>query len=117
MAKSTPEQRLNWLEHALRLALAMQPDNPVGLGVRWWAASRKGLHDEAFEAIKSGIIDCYADPVVEEAFDRGWAQGGYKEAMDKAAAAMESRYRTSFALPTDMAGLYLEAGEFDQAFD
>jgi len=102
---------------ATRAALAMQPDNPVGLGVHWWAASRKGLYDEAFEAIKSGMIVCYADPEVEEAMDRGWARGGYTEAMAKAAAAMESRFRTAFALPSDIANFHIEAGELDQALD
>jgi len=98
-------------------ALAMQPDNPVGLGSLWLAATGNGQHTEAFAAAKAYLNVCYADPALEEALEKGWAEGGFTEAMRRAATALGRRFSTSFALPVDIAGFYAMAGEHDEALD
>jgi len=102
---------------AARFALAMQPDNPAALYLRWFAASASGRHAEAVEAAKAYYNVLYGDPAVEEAFEQGWAQGGYTEAMGRAAAALEERSRTSFVCPADIAPFYASAHEYDKALD
>ncbi|MDB4306017.1 protein kinase [bacterium] len=98
-------------------ALAMQPDNPAGLGSLWLAATGNGQHTEAFAAAKAYLNVCYADPALEEALEKGWAEGGFTEAMRRAATALGRRFSTSFALPVDIAGFYAMAGEHDEALD
>jgi len=98
-------------------ALAMQPDNPVALYLRWFAASTSGRHAEAVEAAKACWNVLYGDPAIEEAFEQGWAAGGYTEAMGRAAAALDERSRTSYINPADIAPFYASAHEYDKALD
>jgi tetratricopeptide (TPR) repeat protein len=100
-----------------RTALAMQPDNPVALFAAWFAASRAGDFDEAVATVKTYMNVNYGDPTVEKALDKGWAQGGYSEAMRQGAEALEKRFQQSFALPTDIAFVCIEAGERDKALE
>jgi len=99
------------------MALAMQPDNPVALSMLWLAASTSGRHTEAIEAAKTYLNVCYADPAVEEALEQGWEEGGYTEAMGRAAAALEERSRTLFVSPSDIAMLCAYAHEYGKALD
>ncbi len=59
----------------------------------------------------------YGDPGVAEAFDRGYAQGGYPEAMRLAAEELTRLSSKSFVLPKDIADLYVEAGENTKALE
>ena len=102
---------------AANTALAMQPDNPVALSMIWLAASGSGRQAEALAATKTYLKVIYADHAVEEALEQGWEEGGYKEAMGRAAAALEERSRTSFVSPSDIALLYADAYEYDKALD
>jgi len=102
---------------AANTVLALQPDSPAALSVRWFAASASGQPTEAVEAAKAYWNVLYGDPAVEEAFEQGWAAGGYTEAMGRGAAALDERSRTSFVSPADIAPLYASAHEYDKAFD
>jgi hypothetical protein len=59
----------------------------------------------------------YGDPTVQEAFEEGWTRGGYVEAMQRGAEALEARFQTSFALPTDIAATWIEAGDTEKALE
>jgi len=98
-------------------ALAMQPDNLVALGALWLAASGSGQPAVAFEAVKTNLNVCYADPALEEALEQGWEQGGFTEAMRGAATALAQRFSTSYALPVDIATFYAMAKEYDEALE
>jgi serine/threonine-protein kinase len=102
---------------AARTALAMQPDHPAALCALWFSESQAGRLEEAVANAKAYMNVIYADQTVEEALEEGWAQGGYPEAMMRAAAALETRFQTSFALPSDIAFLYLGAGMHDLALE
>jgi serine/threonine-protein kinase len=102
---------------AARAALVMQPDNPVALFAAWFAASHAGDFEEAVATVKAYMNVSYDDPTVEKALEEGWAQGGYPEAMKQGAEALEARFQESFALPTDIAFVWIEAGELDRALD
>jgi len=111
------DRRYDEARAAADMALAMQPDNPVALSMLWLAASTSGRHTEAIEAAKTYLNVCYADPAVEEALEQGWEEGGYTEAMGRAAAALEERSRTLFVSPSDIAMLCAYAHEYGKALD
>jgi serine/threonine protein kinase/tetratricopeptide (TPR) repeat protein len=98
-----------------RTGVAVQPDNPLLLNILWIAESHAGNLEEAVTTVKAMMDVLRADPTIEEALDGGWAEGGYTEAMRRAAAALETRNKTSFVLPTDIATVWVEAGEHDKA--
>ena len=100
-----------------RNALRTVPDSPATQGMLFWALSLKGMHKEALAAQKAAVNVMYNDRNVEEAFDRGYAEGGYSGAMRRAAEALAAHFRKSYANPTDIAQLYLEAGEKAQALE
>jgi TolB-like protein len=102
---------------AARTALAMQPDEPVAHFVAMYTETAGGRHAEAVAAGKALSNVVYGDPAVEEAIDQGWAQGGHREAFRRGVTALARRFRTSFALPADIALFCMAAGEHDQALE
>ena len=92
------------------------PDNPVALNAAWWAYSLTRADREAAEAART-YLRLYGDRTVDESFDRGYAQGGYREGMKRAAQALAARSRTASVLPSDVAQLFLQAGETATAMD
>ncbi len=93
------------------------PDNPVGVNAAWHAYSLKKMPKETYDTVKAYLQMGYSDKNVEDALDRGYAEGGYEEAARRAAAALVARSRTEFVLPFDVAGLYVDAGEKGLALD
>ncbi len=93
------------------------PGNPGAQQAIWWARSLKGMQKEAFGAAKAYLKGNYDDRAVDEALDQGYAQGGYTEGMKRGAQALAARFRASFAAPSDVADLYLDAGDNGQALD
>jgi tetratricopeptide (TPR) repeat protein len=91
--------------------------NPVALTALWWALSVKGLEHEAFAAAKAYVNATYDDRTVEAALDRGYARGGYREAMRSGARALAARFRTTYGTPADPACLYVAAGDHAEALD
>jgi tetratricopeptide (TPR) repeat protein len=102
---------------AAREALRVQPGAPLGHEVLWFAYSSKGMPREALEGAKGYLTNTYGDRAIEDVLDQGYAQGGYTEGMRRAAQALAVRFRVAFALPTDIAFLYIEARENGQALD
>jgi tetratricopeptide (TPR) repeat protein len=99
------------------IAAARQaPDNPVALSAAWWAYSLTRADREAAEAART-YLRLHGDRTVDESFDRGYAQGGYQEGMKRAAQALAARLRTAPVLPSDVAQLFLQAGETATAMD
>ncbi len=98
-------------------ALAMQSDNGVALSSLMLGASGSGRHAEAVEAAKAYLNLLYADPADDEALDRGWAEGGFREAMGRAATILTARFSTSYALPSDIAIFHVLAQEYDEALE
>jgi TolB-like protein/Tfp pilus assembly protein PilF/tRNA A-37 threonylcarbamoyl transferase component Bud32 len=102
---------------AFREALRMQPGEPAAVAGMWPTLARLGRKKEAFEFAKQYLLVVYQDHRAEQACDQGYAQGGYAEAMRRAAEALAARFRTSYAVPTDVAWFYLEAGDKARALD
>lgn len=74
-ASATPARYDDALVEA-RKALRMQPGAPVASAVLLMASRMKGAPQETFAAAKA-FYAIYQDPDVNQAFDRGYAEGGY----------------------------------------
>lgn len=59
----------------------------------------------------------YGNLDVGGAFDGASAQGGYPGAMKRMADALSARSRQTYVNPTDIANLYVSAGDKDRAFE
>jgi len=99
-------------------ALRIQPDFPIATNTLWLILhEKKGMERESFEAAKDFARVTYNDPRIETAFDKGYAQGGYTEAMKRVAEALVARLPETYCLPSDIAMFYTMAGEKDKALD
>ncbi|TFG40982.1 MAG: hypothetical protein E4H43_04965 [Bacteroidia bacterium] len=78
---------------------------------------KKGMEEEAFEAIKAFMVAIYQDPRLEAALEEGYAHGGYAEAMKRGAESLIARLPETFSLPNDIGNFYLAAGEKDKAIE
>jgi tetratricopeptide (TPR) repeat protein len=97
-----------------RKALRTSPGFP---GAHWMlsiALFMKGLYEESLAEIKTYYA---GDREVEEALTQGYAQSGYSGAIRRAADILAARARKTYGLPTDIAELYVLAGEKAQALE
>ncbi len=72
------------------------------------------MYEEALAAAKARFAD---DREAQEALARGYAAGGYPEAMRLAAETLAARSRTTYVQPTLIATLYAHAGNSDRALE
>jgi eukaryotic-like serine/threonine-protein kinase len=98
-----------------RNALRKVPDENIAHGTLCFIFSHKGMYSEALASERAYLNVIYGDRDVEKALDRGYAEAGYRGAMRLAAEALAVRGRKAIVLPFDVACLYVEAGERDQA--
>ncbi len=100
----------------VRKAQALQPENPVAIGelfVLYWA---KGMEKEALAAIKDWLKPRQI-PDLNLALDRGFAAAGFPGAARVGAEILAARVRGNLALPTEVAELYIFAGDKDHVLE
>jgi eukaryotic-like serine/threonine-protein kinase len=103
---------------AAREALRIQPDFPFATNTLWLILhEKKGMEKESFEAVKDFARVTYTDPRIDEALDRGYAHGGYTEAMKRGAEALIARLPGTYCLPSDIAIFFVMAGEKEKAME
>jgi TolB-like protein/predicted Ser/Thr protein kinase len=103
---------------AAREALLIQPDFPIATSALWVIMHElKGMEKEALKAAIAFAKVAYNDPRIEAALNEGCAQGGYAEAMKRAAEGLIARLPEVFCLPFDIATFYAVAGEKDKAVE
>jgi TolB-like protein/predicted Ser/Thr protein kinase len=103
---------------AAREALRFQPDFPLATNALWYIMHElKGMEKEALKAAKDFTRVTYNDPRIEAALDAGYAQGGYVEAMKRAAEALIARLPEAYSMPSDIATCYAMAGEKDKTIE
>jgi TolB-like protein/Tfp pilus assembly protein PilF len=100
-----------------RKALAMEPRNPVALPNLYLALAAKGMHREALVGIRDYLTVFYGVPDLGPLLDRAFVEGGFRAAAKQAAEAVATRATKVEALPTEVAELYVFAGEKVQALD
>jgi TolB-like protein/Tfp pilus assembly protein PilF len=99
-----------------RKALSTTP----GLAFARWALSKTlfqmGLYEQSVAELKA-YYNSLADREAEDALTQGYAQSGYSGAMRRAADVLAERSRKTYVCPTDVASLYIWAGEKDRALE
>ena len=90
------------------------PDHWLALQIQRFIYHNAGLFDDALRTTRS-LYSTLGNPIVVEALDRGFAEGGYRVAMARAAEALARQAETTFVLPTQIAILFGMADEVDRA--
>jgi TolB-like protein/Flp pilus assembly protein TadD len=99
-----------------RKVLAMQPGNPLGVSFLYIVYAAKGMDKEAMAELKD-YLKLYEVPDIERVIERGFAAAGLHGAMGRAADALALLAKDGKALPWDVVGLYVLAGENGRALD
>ncbi|MCJ7503380.1 MAG: protein kinase, partial [Acidobacteriia bacterium] len=99
----------------IRKALRTSPGVPF---FAHWSLSgylfRKAMYEESLAEMKAYYA---GDREMEEALTQGYAQSGYRGVMRRAADILAARARKTYVVPTDVASLYVMAGEKAQALE
>ncbi len=101
----------------IRATLERTPGFGFGHAPLWFALHQQGKHDEAISEAKASFATAKADADVVEALERGYAEGGYGEAMRRAAATLQARSRSAHVPAINMVQLYDMAGSIDSALE
>jgi serine/threonine-protein kinase len=101
---------------AARTAMAMEPGHPICRFALSQAFIAKGMHDEQLAHQRENFAH---DPEVLAAQERGFKENGYKGANKAVADLFASRFNQSGRTlgSVNIARLYIEAGENDQAIN
>jgi tetratricopeptide (TPR) repeat protein len=101
----------------IRATLERTPGFGFGHAPLWFALYHQGKYDEAISEAKNNFATAKADADVVEALERGYAEGGYREAMRRAAATLQVRSRSTHVAAINMVQLYDMAGDTDRALE
>ena len=96
-------------------ALKTAPNNTM---LRGWLSDAfhvQGRYDEALAERKA--MFAWGERELEEALERGYAEGGYREANRRVAETWAARSPGTFVPPFDLAVAFATAGEHDRAFE
>jgi serine/threonine-protein kinase len=95
-------------------ALRIEPDNPVHFSNLASAYHLNGNYDEALVMVRKLVP---GDQELEEALDRGYAEGGYRAAMLKYAETLAARPEAAELLSLTVAMIYAFAGEKERTLE
>jgi TolB-like protein/cytochrome c-type biogenesis protein CcmH/NrfG len=98
-------------------ALAMQPDNNAVRDGLFHAQAAKGMYKESLETMKAHLKLIYQVPDLDGLIDRGFAEGGFRAAMNHAAEALVAYAARHFVVPSDVVWLYDYAGDDARAME
>jgi TolB-like protein len=101
----------------IRATLERTPGFGFGHAPLWFALYQQGKYDEAISEAKNNFATAKADADVVEALERGYSEGGYREAMRRAAATLQARSRSAHVPSIIMVQLYDMAGDTDKALE
>jgi TolB-like protein/tRNA A-37 threonylcarbamoyl transferase component Bud32 len=92
------------------------PNHPLALSGHQLVYGAQGLYEDALAATRAlyasvGFVEA------EEALTRGYAAGGYQEAMSRAADVWAALSDVTYVPPFEISALYALAGESDRALD
>jgi tetratricopeptide (TPR) repeat protein len=110
----TYEQRYAELIEEYEAILRIVPDHPVPYVNLAWAYHMTGNFDEALAMLRRYFA---GDQELDEALDRGYAEGGYRTAMRRYAETLAARPEAADRLAWDIAGAYAWAGDKEQTVE
>ena len=99
-----------------RNALRTVPANAVALTQLETAFYETKRYEEALAVAKTRWTN-RVGPEIEEALNRGYAEGGYQGAMRRAADMVAARWPALYTNPRAVAAAYLRAGQNEQALE
>ncbi len=100
----------------LRETLKTSPNDLIALSTLRSAYHLKHMYTEALEVWKASYA-ARGDHEAEEALARGFAEGGYQGALQRAAETLALRSRTTYVPPWQIGTLYTRAGKKDKALE
>lgn len=95
----------------------IQGDNPVLTGMLMSVYFKKGMIKEAAESARAYLPVVYNEPRLVEAFDEGFARGGFSEGMKHVAEFQVAHMADAPSRPGDIGNSYAFAGEKDKALE
>jgi serine/threonine-protein kinase len=99
-----------------RNVLRTAPGHPLAVSALWVAIRHKGM-DKEMLAVAKDYFAFYGDADVDKALEKAYTEGDYAGAMSRAAKALAASSLKIHVVPTDVAELYLEAGDKDRALE
>ena len=96
--------------------LRTAPNHHVAMTALFVAYHHKGMYEEALAAIKA-FYAVLGLKEVEDALDRGYAEGGYQGAMNLAAEVLAANSEKVSVKPTDIAIAFIYAGNHERAIE
>jgi TolB-like protein/Tfp pilus assembly protein PilF len=96
--------------------LDIAPGHPIALLTQRIIYQSRGEDSLAFAATRAELA-ARRDTEQVEALDRGFARGGYHEAMREAAAVLQARGETEYVAPAQIYELYLGAEMYEEAIE
>jgi len=100
----------------LRDTLETSPNDLVSLSTLRSAYHMKHMYAEALEVWKASYA-ARGDQAAEEALTRGFREGGYSMALQRAAEALVARSQTAYVPSWQIGTLYTRAGKKDEALE
>ena len=100
----------------LQQVLQADPNAILARGQLVMALERKQRYEEAL-AERKQLAASEGDSGAIEAYDRGYARGGYRAAMRARGDLAVQRSQRNYVAPTEVAGYYASAGEKELALD
>jgi TolB-like protein len=98
----------------LEAVLRIEPNHIVAIINLVWANHDTGNYDEALAMVRKIYP---GDQELQEALDRGYAEGGYRAAMLRQAETLAARPDAAEQIPIDVAMSYAQAGERERTLD
>ncbi|UCG87954.1 MAG: tetratricopeptide repeat protein, partial [Gemmatimonadota bacterium] len=108
------ERRYAECSEAMQAALRIAPDNRAVYSNLAWAYHETGDHDEALAMIRKFFP---GDRELDEALDRGYAEGGYRGALRRYAETLAARPEAAEKLSWIVAYIYAWAGEKERTLE
>ena len=99
-----------------RNVLKTSPNDSVAYNLLWQSFQMKGMYEEALTAAKA-FFAAIGLAEIEEVMSRGYAEGGYSEAMRFAGDTLAELYRETYIAPQFISNLYAFAGKKDQTLE
>jgi TolB-like protein/Flp pilus assembly protein TadD len=99
----------------IQATFAGTPGFGIGHIPLWAALDHQGHYEEALRALKDYYAVEQNAPEVVEAIEHGRQAGGYREALRRAAKALEMRARSTSVGAVNVASLYDQAGDREKA--
>ena len=100
----------------IRDTLKASPNDPVALSTLRSAYHMKQMYPEALDAWKASYA-ARGDQAAEDALARGFKEGGYPMALQRAAETLAARARTAYVPAWQIGTLYTRAGKKDAALE